>query len=327
MADNNSVKGDVQLTYVEGDRGCVLAINMDSKKVVWSGKFHDYNIIDMAVGKDVLLTGSMDWTLCVIEKVAGKVRHHLEGHKGTVESVAMSGDLAVSGSSDGTFKVWNVITGKCVRTINDEKYGCYPVQSVDIRGKLMVIARQCGVVQVYTWPELKEVAEFWPCGNHRMGKIVILPNDRVASCCHHGNWETGCVNIWNIKTNTKLYTMRKDSQAYAIAYLGNGNVASGHNIGKINIWNPKTGKHVLSMSHGHDGIDTDEWDFDKPICEYDGHVSMIYSMCDNGNGTLTSTSLDGTIRIFNIDTGELVLTKADVTSLCVAVDRCQGISD
>jgi WD40 repeat protein len=56
----------------------------------------------------------------------------LQGHTGGVPGVALSGDgrLVVSGSYDGTVKLWEVSSGACLRTLRgDRRY-----ERLDITG-------------------------------------------------------------------------------------------------------------------------------------------------------------------------------------------------
>ena len=53
----------------------------------------------------------------------GKVLHRLRGHEGKVEccSVFARGRFALSGSSDGTLRVWNLITGQQTKEFEREQ--------------------------------------------------------------------------------------------------------------------------------------------------------------------------------------------------------------
>ncbi len=64
----------------------------------------------------------------------GWERHTLEGHLGAVTSVAVGDDgrLALSGSADGTVKIWDVAGGQCLRTLAS---GGAVVTAVGLGGK------------------------------------------------------------------------------------------------------------------------------------------------------------------------------------------------
>jgi hypothetical protein len=64
--------------------------------------------------RPMALSGSQDMTLVVWELNTLSALFRLEGHTGKVEccSIFARGRFALSGSSDGTVRVWNLITGK-----------------------------------------------------------------------------------------------------------------------------------------------------------------------------------------------------------------------
>ena len=65
------------------------------------------------------MSASYDNTLKVWDVATGKCVATLEGHSGTVMSVAISPDgrRVVSGSKDKTLKVWDIETGECMATL------------------------------------------------------------------------------------------------------------------------------------------------------------------------------------------------------------------
>src|SRR5262249_28858595 len=69
-----------------------------------------------------LLTGHTDKVLTRWDWKAGIMRGHLRGHQGWVSRVAFfpDGDRIVSGSWDGTTKIWEVASGKLQRTVAEE---------------------------------------------------------------------------------------------------------------------------------------------------------------------------------------------------------------
>ena len=52
-------------------------------------------------------------------RAARRCIHVLEGHTGEISSTQFNymGDVCVTGSIDGTVKLWNVVSGKCVSTV------------------------------------------------------------------------------------------------------------------------------------------------------------------------------------------------------------------
>ncbi len=61
------------------------------------------------LSNDVLLTGSADNTIKLINLKSGKIISTLKGHTNFVECIAVvSEDTIISGSTDKTIKLWNI---------------------------------------------------------------------------------------------------------------------------------------------------------------------------------------------------------------------------
>ncbi len=60
-----------------------------------------------------------DVTVCMRDVVTDHIVYKLKGHRGHVNSVACSpdGKYIASGSSDKTVRIWNVVNGKCMKTL------------------------------------------------------------------------------------------------------------------------------------------------------------------------------------------------------------------
>jgi len=71
----------------------------------------------------MLASCGLDEVIRLWDVHAGEFLKVFEGHISTVNSVTfISRETLVSSSHDGTIKVWNVKTGKCLKTLTDKPY-------------------------------------------------------------------------------------------------------------------------------------------------------------------------------------------------------------
>ncbi len=73
------------------------------------------NIIFAPSGK--LLTGSFDSTARLFGMSSGKMLKEYRGHTSWVTALVLLDDRVISGSADGTVKIWNYSTAECMSTI------------------------------------------------------------------------------------------------------------------------------------------------------------------------------------------------------------------
>ena len=78
---------------------------------IWSGAF--------SADSSLLATGSDDQTAAVWELPSGHMSARLSGHAGAVVSVALAGDRALTGSQDGTARIWQA--GRTTRVLSGHR--------------------------------------------------------------------------------------------------------------------------------------------------------------------------------------------------------------
>ena len=81
-------------------------------------KGHDDHVITcLQFSNNKIVSGSDDNTLKVWNAITGRCLRTLVGHTGGVWSSQMEGNTIVSGSTDRSLKVWNAESGECVHTL------------------------------------------------------------------------------------------------------------------------------------------------------------------------------------------------------------------
>jgi WD40 repeat protein len=98
------------------------------------------------VGGGHVVSGSQDGTLKVWRLVTGEELHTLTGHAGPILACAVIADFVVSASQDGTLKVWQLFTGQALHTFAGHTA---PVVACAVSGDRVVSASQDGAVKVW----------------------------------------------------------------------------------------------------------------------------------------------------------------------------------
>jgi WD40 repeat protein len=147
----------------------------------------------------------------------------LTGHMCSVYSIVVLFDQQkfrlVSGSREGTIKIWNVQTGTCDLTLKDEYYDAIKLQNMQTENFNMVFM------------------------NENFGSvdcIAILPDGRISCVLANGN-----VKIWDVNTGIgdSIFTVNSwlcydyFRTVNCITVLPSGQIVSGTNKGSLIIWN------------------------------------------------------------------------------------------
>jgi F-box and WD-40 domain protein 1/11 len=92
---------------------------------------HQAGVLDVCFDDRYIVSCSKDTTICVWDRHTGSLLRTLTGHVGPVNAVQLRGDLIVSAGGDGVAKMWNVISGQCVKQFLSKDRGLACVEFSD----------------------------------------------------------------------------------------------------------------------------------------------------------------------------------------------------
>jgi len=258
----------------------------------------------------------------------GRGRNRLEGHREGVWSVSFSPDskTLASGSEDNTIKLWNLETGKEIRTLKGHSNFVLSV-SFSPDGKTLASGSEDNTIKLWNLETGKEIRTLNGHSNS-VYSVSFSPDGKTLA----SGSEDNTIKLWNLETGKEIRTLNGHSNSvYSVSFSPDGKtLASGSYDDTIKLWNLETGKEirtlnghsnsVYSVSFSPDGktlasgsedntIKLWNLEIGKEIRTLNGHSNSVYSVSFSPDGkTLASGSYDDTIKLWNPETGNQIRT-------------------
>jgi len=205
---------------------------------------------------DMLLSASRDrtlivWTLTREDEKYGVAKRRLKGHSHYVQDVAISSDgqFALSGSWDGTLRLWDLNTGTTTRHF----YGhTKDVLSVAFSADNRQIVSGSRDKTINLWNTLGQCKFIITDDGHKewVSCVRFSPNlatPLIVSC----GWDK-MVKVWNL-THCKIKTNLNGHTGYVntVTVSPDGSLcASGGKDGTAMLWDLNEGRHLSSLDAG-----------------------------------------------------------------------------
>jgi WD40 repeat protein len=250
------------------------------------------------------------------------------GHTGDVRSVAFSPDgrYVLSGSEDGTAKLWEVSTGREVRTLSGHRSNVTSV-SISPDGRHGLSGSYDGTAKLW---DLETGREIWSFSRHSrfVSSVAFSPDGR--------NVLTGSLDntakLWDVETGREVRTLTGHSTSVSsVAFSPDGRyVLTGSHDNTAKLWEVSTGREVrtfrghsnevTSISISPDGryVLTGSGDQTAKLWEvstgrevrtFSEHSRWVHSVAFSPDGRYALTgSNDNTARLWEVSTGREIRT-------------------
>jgi eukaryotic-like serine/threonine-protein kinase len=272
MADGPETASEV----TTGDDGEPLpALNL-----VELERFGRGTLIELAMSSDGLtLAAGGSLGIWLYDTTTWEPLELLEGHADTVESIAWSpdGTHLVSGSWDGSIKVWDIATGDYIQTFHDlDDVPLAIIWAPD--NQIVAAGTYSGTVYIWDSASGEQLASLY--GHESAVRSLAWSPDgtRLAS-----GGEDGHIIIWDTSNGEEIQRLQHGSSANTMVWVADEFLFSGADDGRIRIWDPTN------------------WEL---ITDWPAHDYEIYDLRPSPNGRyLVSSAGDGYIKVWDTAAG------------------------
>ncbi|MDE0299502.1 MAG: cohesin domain-containing protein [Candidatus Poribacteria bacterium] len=285
---------------------------------------HTYAVKSVQFSPDGALLASVSSRQVQIwDADTGAKKRTLTGHTHTVNSVAFSpdGNALVTGSKDGTMRVWNVRTGDCLRTIK----GGYDAHSLAISpdGKTLAVGffSELHLWDTGTWQlrmtrsrDLNRVTSvaFTPDGERviaghsegitlwdteagRLQQRLIGPSGGTSGLVFSPDGGTiasvsgdNILRFWDAESGAHLRSLAWMQTGWGrVTFSPDGRILAVGRSEKIRLWDAKSGEHVRTLKEKAHGAQSLAFNWDGNLLASGGHQKVL--MWDITTGKLLRT--------------------------------------
>ena len=230
----------------------------------------------------ILASGSSDKTIRLWDVATGKHLILIE-HIDEVNSISFSpdGQILASGSLDKkTICLWNVGTGKRIRTLTGHKDG---IKCVVFSPNGQILASGSSDKTIRLW-DVTIGRHLHTLSGHtkEVDSVSFSPNGKTLAS---GSWDD-TIHLWNATTGEHTRTLiGHQGPVSSVAFSPDGQTLASGSVDKtIRLWNIATGRqlHILT-----------------------GHTGSVISVSFSPDGkTLASGSMDKTIRLWQVSSAQ-----------------------
>ncbi|KAI8987302.1 WD40-repeat-containing domain protein, partial [Mycotypha africana] len=267
----------------------IYCVQFDKEKMITGSRDHTIKIWNIATGRcqqtlrghsgsvlclqydnQHIVSGSSDATVLVSRITTGRIERKLIGHEDSVLGLRLiSDDRIISCSKDRTLRIWNRITGKCLRVLNDHRAA---VNSVQFRGNIAVSASGDRTIKIW---DLETGECLRTLSSHTRG-VACVEYDGIHIVSGSSDQT---IKVWNADTGECLYTLCGHTELVRTIQLDTttNRIISGCYNGHIKLWDLKRGKLLRDLGQATDGrVLNTKFDCTKIVCTSNLTRVIIY---------------------------------------------------
>jgi len=227
-----------------------------------------------------------------------------DGHLDGVTCLQFNETILATGSYDTTIKIWNVETAELIRTLTGHQRG---VRTIKFDDEKLISGSMDGVIKVWNYhtgeciSNLRSHSRAVVCVDFDDEYLVSGSADRTIRVCH-----------WKKKFSFSL-TGHTDWVNDVYLHSASGTIFSASDDATVRMWDLATKKcvRVFKSEDGHVGqVQTivPLTDYDATPCDDDDDSADVGKAATAPPAHVLTGSLDNTIKVWNVATGECVRT-------------------
>ncbi|HEY9621296.1 MAG TPA: NB-ARC domain-containing protein [Crinalium sp.] len=309
----------------------------------------------------ILASGSTDHRIRLWDVKTGTLLQTLHDHQGWVWTVSFSrdGTMLASASNDYTIKLWDVQTGTLLNTLEGHRDW---VRGVSFSPDGMILASGSCDCTLRLWDtHTGKLLKTVEAHDNSVTSVGFSPTYNLVASCSRDQ----TLKLWDATTGELVQAFPKQTRSFeSIAWSRDGLlIGSSSSDHTVQLWNAGTGE-LLQTLEGHQNwvrcvalhphrpllasgsfdCTIKLWDIaelyaagphesgkhSKTVCRtLEGHTGWVLSIAFSPDGEmLASCSTDGTIRFWDIETGDcLTILKVDRPYEGLNITGVTGITD
>jgi WD40 repeat protein len=250
-----------------------------------------------------VITGAADGTLKIWDMNDGEklsIRAHQQGI--TSVAFAQKTNMIISSSRDGTIKIWDSQSFNLQQTLHDHT-GSVNVIISDPMERWIASVGDDGTLRIWKIDSRRTVTDY-----HSEHDSSILCMDRKGEYVASASSDS-TIRVWIEVSGIHFVTLRGHLEAVnAVIFLDDNKIVSCSNDRTIKVWEISTGKLLRTLGDQIASLATGNKYLSKLAPQSSlseiGHTSAVTCLARFGENHVISGSNDGTLRLWNIETGD-----------------------